>query len=644
MKVTSPTARRSSSPTAPPAPTPRRRSAPGSPRPRSRSRSTTGRCRTSARPLPDGAQHRDRHRPRRRRARPHPPRRRARARHRGDGALSRREDLDRPADRQRLLLRLRLPRRRHAQRRRLRAHRGEDARAHQGRRAVRAQRDVSAQDAIEHFRKRGPGLQGRADRGPRPRPTASTPSASTTNGPFLDLCRGPHAPTTGRIGAVKLQSVAGAYWRGDANRPMLTRVYGTAFFKKKDLDEHLERLEQAKARDHRRLGPRARPVHVLRDLARRRVLAAEGHDAVQLARRAEPPHAGASAATSRSRRRSSTSRACTRPAATGASTRRTSSSASTRTASSALKPMNCPGHATCSGCSAGATATCRSAAPSPACCTAASPAARCTACCACGTSARTTPTSSAREDQIHRRGRRLPGVRARPLRAVRVRGRARAVHAPRQPHRQRRVLGPRRGRARAGAAQPAATSTRIAEGEGAFYAPKIDLHMTDSLGRSWQLGTVQLDYNLPERFGLTYTGADNAGAPPGDDPPRAVRLLRALHRDPDRGLRRRAAGLAGAGAGDRAADRRPPHRRRAGAAAATLAPRGLRVEVDERTESVGRKIRDAELQKMPYMLVVGDSEARGRHRRAAPPRRGRPGHGRADELAERLQARVSARD
>ncbi len=76
-----------------------------------------------------------------------------------------------------------------------------------------------------------------------------------TNGPFTDLCRGPHAPSTKRIKAFKLQSVAGAYWRGDASKPMLTRVYGTAFFSKKDLEEYLERLERARANDHRRLGP-----------------------------------------------------------------------------------------------------------------------------------------------------------------------------------------------------------------------------------------------------------------------------------------------------------------------------------------------------------------------------------------------------
>src|SRR5205085_8637903 len=76
-----------------------------------------------------------------------------------------------------------------------------------------------------------------------------------TNGPFTDLCRGPHGPGTKRIKAFKLQSVAGAYWRGDAKRQMLTRIYGTAFFSKDELKAHLERLEQAKARDHRKLGP-----------------------------------------------------------------------------------------------------------------------------------------------------------------------------------------------------------------------------------------------------------------------------------------------------------------------------------------------------------------------------------------------------
>ena len=95
-----------------------------------------------------------------------------------------------------------------------------------------------------------------------------------TNGPFTDLCRGPHAPDTGRIKAFKLLSVAGAYWRGDAQRQMLTRIYGTAFHSKADLDAHLERLEQARARDHRKLGRELNLFLFSRAVARLAVLAA----------------------------------------------------------------------------------------------------------------------------------------------------------------------------------------------------------------------------------------------------------------------------------------------------------------------------------------------------------------------------------
>ena len=95
------------------------------------------------------------------------------------------------------------------------------------------------------------------------------------NGPFPDLCRGPHGPSTGRIGAFKLNSIAGAYWRGDETRQMLTRIYGTAFFTKADLDAHLERLEQARARDHRRLGPQLGLFELRSGGARDAVLAPE---------------------------------------------------------------------------------------------------------------------------------------------------------------------------------------------------------------------------------------------------------------------------------------------------------------------------------------------------------------------------------
>ena len=148
----------------------------------------------------------------------------------------------------------------------------------------------------------------------------------------------------------------------------------------------------------------------------------------------------------------------------------------------------------------------------------------------------------------------------------------------------------------------------VAEGEGAFYAPKIDLHFTDALGRSWQLGTVQADYNLPERFGLEYSGADNALHRP-------VVIHRALFGSFERFigvLLEHTAGELPFWLAPVHAIALPISDRHADAGrtvAAALREAGLRVEVDERTESVGRKIREAELQKIPYMLVVGDREA-----------------------------------
>ncbi len=151
----------------------------------------------------------------------------------------------------------------------------------------------------------------------------------------------------------------------------------------------------------------------------------------------------------------------------------------------------------------------------------------------------------------------------------------------------------------------------VNEGDGAFYGPKIDMHMTDSLGRSWQLGTVQLDYNFPERFDLTYIGPD-------DQPHRVVMLHRALLGSFERfiGI------LIEETAGELpfwlapthvavlpVSDRHVDYAREVRDA---LRAAGLRVEVDERTESISRKIREAELQKTPYMMILGDREAEGR--------------------------------
>jgi threonyl-tRNA synthetase len=151
-------------------------------------------------------------------------------------------------------------------------------------------------------------------------------------------------------------------------------------------------------------------------------------------------------------------------------------------------------------------------------------------------------------------------------------------------------------------------SHRVNAGDGAFYGPKIDLHVTDSLGRSWQLGTVQLDYSMPERFGLTYTGPDNAEHTP-------VMIHRALMGSYERFIGILLEDTAGElpvwlapvqAAVLPISDR---HAEAAGGVLARLRAAGVRAEVDDRTESVGRKIRDAELRKVPYMLVLGDREA-----------------------------------
>src|SRR5205814_1622174 len=149
----------------------------------------------------------------------------------------------------------------------------------------------------------------------------------------------------------------------------------------------------------------------------------------------------------------------------------------------------------------------------------------------------------------------------------------------------------------------------VGEGEGTFYGPKIDLHMRDSIGRSWQLGTVQLDYQMPERFGLEYTGPD-------DEPHRPVMIHRALLGSFERFIGILIEHYAGEFPVWLApvqaivlpvADRHLDYAR-----TVRTALDGLRVEVDERTESIGRKIREAELRKIPYMLVVGDREAESR--------------------------------
>jgi threonyl-tRNA synthetase len=182
----------------------------------------------------------------------------------------------------------------------------------------------------------------------------------------------------------------------------------------------------------------------------------------------------------------------------------------------------------------------------------------------------------------------------------------------------------------------------VNEGDGAFYGPKIDLHTTDSLGRSWQLGTVQLDYNMPARFGLTYTGADNAEHTP-------VMIHRALMGSYERFIGILIEHLEGElpvwlapvqaivlPISDR-------HREYGAEVLARLRTAEVRAELDDRVESVGRKIRDAELRKIPYMLVVGDREREAGEVSLREHGRGDSGQEPVERFIERVRAETTNR-
>jgi threonyl-tRNA synthetase len=462
-----------------------------------------------------------------------------------------------------------------------------------------------------------------------------------TNGPFTDLCRGPHSPSTKRIGVVKLQSVAGAYWRGDSDRQMLTRVYGTAFFKQSELDEFLERLEQARARDHRKLG-RELELFTFSPVSPGVAFwlpngTALFNELIALNRRMQEERGYVEVKT---------------PLLYESHLWETSGHwgkykdnifiVEYEDREFGFKPMNCPGHCQLFGLQQW--------------------------------SYRDLPVRYAEPGLLHRRE---PSGTLHGLLRVRhfiqddahifcTENQAQDevarcldfafavyrmfdfdvhVELSTRPDPDKRLGDDAFWDKTEGmlteALQRAGLEYRVAAGEGAFYAPKIDLHMTDSLGRSWQLGTVQLDYNLPERFGLRYTGADNAEHQP-------VMIHRALFGSFERFigiLLEHTAGELPAWLTPVQASVLPiadRHNDAAAAAAARLREAGLRAEVDDRTESIGRKIRDAELRKVPYMLIVGDREAE--EGRVAVRRHGVGDEGSMalDELAERLRTELAA--
>ncbi|HLI32405.1 MAG TPA: threonine--tRNA ligase [Solirubrobacteraceae bacterium] len=445
-----------------------------------------------------------------------------------------------------------------------------------------------------------------------------------TNGPFTDLCRGPHAPDTSAIKAFRLQSVAGAYWRGDSKRPMLTRVYGTAFFSQKELEEHQARLEAARARDHRRLGrdldlflfselspgspfwtPAGMTIFNELTSAWRALNSARGYHEVRT-----PILYDAE---------------LWRQSGHWEKYRENMYFTEVEGRQMGLKPMNCPAHIQIY----------KSA----------------------RRSYRDLPIRYSEAGLVHRHE---PSGVLHGLLRVRhitqddahifcsedqVQEEVRAclqfafeiyelfdfdVRLELSTRPTQRIgseeMWDRAEAALAGALDAQGLAYERNEGDGAFYGPKIDLHMEDAIGRSWQLGTIQLDYSMPERFDLRYNGADNAEHVP-------VMIHRALLGSFERFIGILLEHFAGelplwlapvqaliAPVSDPAAAyaQRVAERLRAG---------GVRCELDLRAESLGRKIRDAELRKIPYILVVGPKEAAAstvsarvrRRRKGAPP-------------------------
>jgi threonyl-tRNA synthetase len=461
-----------------------------------------------------------------------------------------------------------------------------------------------------------------------------------TNGPFTDLCRGPHSPSTGHVGAFKLQSVAGAYWRGKADNPMLTRIYGTAFPTKRELDEHLERLEQARARDHRKIG-RELELFTFSELSPGSPFWQPNGMAVW----------NALADLWREQNRARGYREVKTPILYDVELWKQSGHwdryrdhmyfTEVEGREMGLKPMNCPAHVQLYESER--------------------------------RSYRDLPIRFAEQGLVHRHepsGTLLGLLRVRHI----TQDDAHIFCTPEQIEAEvfgcldfgfylydlfgfepRLELSTRPDKrlgtdemwdqaeaALAGALERRGLEYEIGEGEGTFYGPKIDLHMTDSIGRSWQLGTVQLDYLMPERFDLHYTGADNAEHQP-------VMIHRALFGSFERFIGILIEHYAGEFPVWLApvqaivlpiADR---HAEYAASVAERLRASGARAELDDRSESLGRRIRDAEVRKVPYILVAGDREVESGQVALREHRKGDEGAVAVDEFAERLARQTAER-
>jgi threonyl-tRNA synthetase len=463
------------------------------------------------------------------------------------------------------------------------------------------------------------------------------------HGDWVDFCLGPHGPSTGRIGVVKLTSVAGAYWRGDSRNAMLQRIYGTAFFDKKALDAHFARLEEVKKRDHRKLGPAlglfafhefapgspfwlpaGTTLYNVLEEAMRRLVNRNGYQEVKtplLFNKRLWEQSGHWGPYKKNMFL----------VLDGESDE---SLPLDERCSFSLKPMNCPSHHLIYGMGR--------------------------------RSYRELPLRYYTTDALHRNeaSGSLGGLtRVRQFEqddshiylmesqiadeVQRIVDLMKIVYgafdlrfalqfSTRPPRAEDRIGDDALWDKAEGALQAALERIGLPwtlnPGDGAFYGPKIDFTVTDSLGRQWQTCTIQLDYAAPERFDLTYVGDDNAEHRP-------VVIHRAIYGSFERFIAILTEHYAGAFPAwlapvqARVVTVGENYVEWGRAVAARLTAGGWRIELDDSSDKLGAKIRNAELAKVPYALVIGEKEMEGK---AVSPRR----HGGEDLKAMPLEAFV----
>lgn len=470
-------------------------------------------------------------------------------------------------------------------------------------------REVSKAEAVDYFTRKGDEYKLELIEG-----LEDGTITFYTQGNFTDLCRGPHLPETGLIKAVKLTAVAGAYWRGDESRPQLTRIYGISFPKQGELDEYLRFLEEAKKRDHRKLGkelelftfsekvgaglplwlPRGAGIRERLEQFLRKAQQKAGYQGVIT------PHIGRKELYVTSGHYEKYGKDSFQPIHTP-----------NEGEEFLLKPMNCPHH-------------CEIYASKP-------------------RSYRDLPLRIAEFGTVYRyeQSGELNGL-------VRVRGFTQddahlfcrpeqvqeefeqvidlvmyvfnslgfneftAQVSLRDPNDKKKYLGSdelweKAEQAIIEACKRKGLETVTELGEAAFYGPKLDFMVKDALGRKWQLGTIQVDYNLPERFGLEYIGADNQKHRPV-----------MIHRAPFGSMERFIGVLTEHCGGNFPLWLTPDqfivlpisekYTSYAEKVLESLIFSDIRGLIDHRDEKIGRKIRDAELKKIPYMLIIGEKE------------------------------------